>query len=102
MAASHLGCTPTLSTLQAWWDFAEHRTNEVAGSGGALNAYAPQRYHRDLNDFRMFWVYVYLTDVDETCGPHEVLKGSGDYNKIERRLRASGSPLQADDFFYQY
>ena len=30
MAASHLGCTPTLSDLQAWWNFSEHRNNQVA------------------------------------------------------------------------
>lgn len=49
----------------------------------------------------MFWVYVYLTDVDITCGPHQVLKGSGDYRKIQERL-PNGRGFNVQDFFHQY
>ena len=102
LAASHLGCTPTLSGLQAWWNFSEHRANQVADTSGSLTGYSPRHYHRDLNDFRMFWVYMYLTDVDEACGPHQVLKGSGDYRHIERRLGSSRTAIDVGGFFYQY
>jgi hypothetical protein len=102
MAAAHLGCTPILSSLQVWWNFSEHRANPVAEAGASLTDNSPRHYHRDLNDFRMFWVYLYLTDVDDDCGPHQILKGSGSYRNIERRLRSSAAEFNVGQFFYQY
>lgn len=101
LAEAHLGCAPTLVALQAWWNFSEHRDNGVRDVTGSTTSYAPQNYHRDLNDFRMFWIYMYLTDVDEHCGPHQVLALSGDFAEIQRR----GESLQDFDpqgLFYQY
>lgn len=93
-AADHLGCLPTLGVLQAWWNFPGHVENPVPGG------YAPQFYHRDLNDLRMFWIYIYLTDVDESAGPHQVIRGSSDPVVIGDAM--AGSAIPVDDFFYQY
>ena len=83
MAAVRISAAPRpFPTLQAWWNFSEHRSNQVGSTERSTTEYAPQNFHRDLNDFRMFWVYMYLTDVDDECGPHEVLKGSGNYREI--------------------
>jgi hypothetical protein len=105
-AADHLGCIPTLSQLQAWWNFPGHDENVVPGG------YEPRYYHRDLNDMRMFWVYMYLTPVDQGSGPHMVIRNSADLATIDgalsegaKRYPALAGPisgLRAEDFFYQY
>jgi hypothetical protein len=105
-AAQHLGCVPTLSNFQAWWNFPNHQENNVPGNG------VPCFYHRDLNDLRMFWVYMYLTDVDEESGPHMIIRQSSDIAMITQRLqriikdfpalRPELAALTARDFFYQY
>ncbi len=35
-----------------------------------------QRFHRDTDDWRFLKVMVYLTNVDEFCGPHVYVKGT--------------------------
>jgi hypothetical protein len=59
LATSYLGCPPTLSSIGIRWSFpADGYTADV------------QRFHRDLDDWRFFKVFLYLTDVDERTGPH--------------------------------
>jgi hypothetical protein len=76
MAAAYFGCIPRLTWLQSWWNF--------AGPGD----YPPRQnfYHRDSNDFGMFWVYIYLTDVDAGCGPHKLIRRSGDFAVVRERF----------------
>jgi hypothetical protein len=88
LAAAYFGCTPTLTWLQCWWNF------------GGLGQYAhlQNNYHRDSNDLRMFWVYMYLTDVHEGegCGPHAVIRRSGDFDVLrEHFARAKQDPALA-------
>jgi hypothetical protein len=79
-ASAHLGCLPTLSNLQIWWNFPGHDENAVPGG------YAPMHYHRDLNDLRMFWLYMYLTDVDARSGPHMIIQKSSSAAAIKEAL----------------
>lgn len=102
-AEAHLGCPPKLVALQAWWNFPGHENNPVRSSAdNAITDFAPKNFHRDLNDFRMFWVYVYLTDVDGESGPHEVIRFSGDFNKVKQRGDKKISNFDPQSFFYQY
>jgi hypothetical protein len=60
-----LGCKPTLSSVGVRWSFP--RAADKARS---------QEYHRDLDDWRFFKLFVYLTDVDADTGPHSYVLGS--------------------------
>jgi len=60
-----LGCKPTLGYLTAWWS--------MPVEGEAAQA---ENFHRDVDDWAFFKVFVYLTDVDEGTGPHVLIPGS--------------------------
>jgi hypothetical protein len=85
-AAAYFGCAPRLSWLQSWWNFA----------GPGDYPHRQHFYHRDTNDFGMFWVYIYLTDVDAGSGPHSLIRRSGDYAVLRERFeRAKSDPALA-------
>jgi hypothetical protein len=65
LAARYMGCRPTISALGLRWSF------PVTGTDSALQA-----FHRDSEDWLYLKVLVYLTDVDDTAGPHVFLHGS--------------------------
>lgn len=65
IGAQFLGCKPTVSSVGVRWSFPK---------GGAETR--SQEYHRDLDDWRFFKLFIYLTDVDETSGPHSFVRGS--------------------------
>jgi hypothetical protein len=64
LAQSYLGCKPTISALGLRWSRAGTRPCAV------------ERYHRDMEDWRILKIFVYLTDVDADAGPHEYVIGS--------------------------
>lgn len=64
LAASYLGCVPTLSCLGIQWSF----PNEVVTTA--------QNFHRDSEDWKYLRCFVYLSDVGEGGGPHVYVKGS--------------------------
>jgi hypothetical protein len=61
-----LGCVPTLYSINAWWSFP---ATTPTGHGA-------QFFHRDNDDWRFVTMFLYLTDVDEESGPHQLIKGS--------------------------
>jgi len=70
-----LGAPPTVQYYTAWWSF--------AGRSAAREA---QLFHYDRNCFRFVKLFIYLTDVDETHGPHVYVRGSANVADWERRL----------------
>ncbi len=64
-AELYLGCKPLLDNIGAWWSYP-----------GRPAAKGTQRYHRDLDSFGGFKMFIYLTDVDAAAGPHVFMKGS--------------------------
>ena len=64
-AELYLGCKPLIDNIGAWWSYP-----------GRPAAKGTQRYHRDLDSFGGFKMFIYLTDVDEDAGPHVFVKGS--------------------------
>lgn len=74
LAASYLGCKPTLSMLGLQWSFPRAR------SGVAQN------FHRDSEDWKYLRGFIYLTDVEEGGGPHVYVKGSH-LDRLPLRLR---------------
>ena len=65
LAVRFLKCVPTISTIGIRWSF----------PGRYVEA-STQAFHRDTDDWRFFKFFVYLTDVDETSGPHLYVPGS--------------------------
>jgi len=59
IAADYLGCRPTLSSIAVRWSLPVATRKPMV-----------QSFHRDPDDWRHLKVFVYLTDVDETSGPH--------------------------------
>ena len=76
---AYLGCVPTLYSLNAWWSF-------PAKTPEGLNA---QYFHRDTDDWRFCTLFLYLTDVDEDGGPHQVVKGSQTLDRMQRLVSAA-------------
>lgn len=65
IAATFLGCKPTLSYLAAWWSY--HTK---------IGAQQAELFHRDVDDWRFLKLFIYLTDVNEKNGPHIYVKYS--------------------------
>lgn len=65
LAASYIGCKPTISALGLRWSFPSAEVGTDV-----------QAFHRDSEDWRYLKVLVYLTDVDDAAGPHVYVKGT--------------------------
>lgn len=76
IAEEYLGAPPLITILTAWWSYPSN-----APLGGM------QHFHHDRDDFRTLKLFVYLTDVDETTGPHQYVDGTH-----ESRAISNGSP----------
>lgn len=90
-----IGCVPTLYSVNAWWSFPSNTPSGISN----------QYFHRDTDDWRFFTLFLYLTDVDENGGPHQLIAGShtlpGMQRLIERAARAGARdmPLGAMESF---
>lgn len=79
VVAATLGAKPTIALMSAWWSLPR-------ADGKPEHA---EMFHRDIDDYRFIKLFCYLTDVDETSGPHVFVRGSHRVNKhteAERRL----------------
>jgi hypothetical protein len=84
LVEAYLGAPPTISTFTAWWSFK-----------GRPHPKHAQLFHTDTDDFRFCKLFVYLTPVDLTGGPHVYVRGSHRADRlqevIDRVQRASSS-----------
>lgn len=67
VAWRYLGAMPVQDLVAAWW---------TAPAGGAPSSEAAQLFHFDLDRLRFLKVFVYVTDVTESRGPHSYVLGS--------------------------
>lgn len=65
IAAGFLGCKPTISGVGLRWSFANSNTTSEV-----------QRFHRDMEDWKILRLFIYLTDVDPDSGPHQFVTKS--------------------------
>ena len=67
IARKYLECEPIFDFPAMWWStsFLKEASGEAA-----------QIYHFDLDRLKWLKIFIYLTDVDETTGPHRLIKGS--------------------------
>ncbi|WP_454717245.1 hypothetical protein [Caulobacter segnis] len=80
IASAYLHCRPTLSSLGVRWSLPN------AGSAALF-----QSFHRDIDDWRFLKLFIYLTDVTETSGPHGYVRTShrSTFGFRERRYEIS-------------
>jgi hypothetical protein len=67
VAQAYLGAAPIQDLVAMWWSAALGLDDSDA---------AAQRFHFDLDRLRFLKVFVFLTDVDESTGPHVYVAGS--------------------------
>jgi hypothetical protein len=79
-----LGCKPLLDNIAAWWSF-----------GDRPSAKGTQRYHRDLDSLKGFKLFVYLTEVDATSGPHVFMRGSQASDRLDTGSALSDETVHA-------
>jgi hypothetical protein len=89
LAQSYLGCFPTLYSLNSWWHLYKGQVYET------------QNNHRDHDDFKFLAFFIYLTDVDETTGPHVFYPGTQDGSESDKSIAIigkAGTAILADTF----
>jgi len=89
LSQAYLGCFPTLYSLNSWWHIHKEQI------------YGTQNNHRDHDDFRFLALFIYLTDVDETTGPHVFYPGTQDGSESDKSIvitGKAGTAILADTF----
>jgi hypothetical protein len=73
---AYLGCVPTLYSVRAWWSFP------------ATSPEGPQAefFHRDIDDWRFCTLFLYLTDVTMSGGPHQLIPESHTLAGMEKLI----------------
>lgn len=84
----HLGAPPILLSIGLWCSFAGKQARDA------------QFFHYDLDDYRFCKLFIYLTDVDETGGPHVYLPRTHDPDHIATCRPAPGPERDAFDRWY--
>ncbi|MEH2348531.1 MAG: phytanoyl-CoA dioxygenase family protein [Nostoc sp.] len=67
------GAKPTISLMQIWWLLSGF---DVQANLNERYFTHPGEFHRDLDDWSEIKLFIYLTDVDESSGPHAFIKKS--------------------------
>lgn len=86
---SYLGCFPTVYSINSWWSIYNGQT------------YGTQNNHRDHDDFKFLAFFIYLTDVDETNGPHVFYPGTQNGTESNESVvitGKAGTAILADTF----
>lgn len=87
IAQEFLGTVPQIITVAAWWSFAR-----------AHEAKAAQLFHLDLDDYRFFKFFIYMTDVDEESGPHVFVPTTNRQQTLVDARSRAGSPEAFDNW----
>ena len=84
IVAGHLGCTPVISDVTAWWSFPYDITEDNS------RLYGSQTFHRDRNCFKFCKLFYYLTDVDGEAGPHMYVPQTANLDAMVKRMSFDG------------
>jgi hypothetical protein len=80
VAKHYLGASAQLITTRIWWSFPTKASSEADRSLASLD-----KFHFDLDDWRMLKFFFNLVDVDEGTGPHVFVKGSHNRRKASHQ-----------------
>lgn len=81
IAARYLGAQATLITTRVWWSFPTRSASERDKSLASLD-----KFHFDLDDWRMLKFFFYLVRVDDGAGPHVYVRGSHRRRALRHQL----------------
>jgi hypothetical protein len=80
VASKYLNTQP-VSSCRLWWSFPADSTREQQLS------HAQGMFHYDPDvDFNALKFFFYITDVDDTCGPHVCVRGSHKMKRLGHKL----------------
>ena len=74
VANEYFKCKPIVDVLTMWWSTPNVRTPEIERL--KYQSYSAQMFHYDLDRMKFLKFFIYLTDVDESNGPHVYVKES--------------------------
>lgn len=80
VARKYLGGEAQIICTRTWWSFPTRSASDADLSRASF------KYHFDLDDWRMLKFFFYLTDVDETAGPHVYVRGSHRRRRLKHQL----------------
>jgi hypothetical protein len=83
LVSGYFGCRPYLDSIQVWWSLTGNMEPEEA-----------ENFHRDNDSIRFLKLFLYLTDVEETDGPHKFVIGSHRIGKLLARRRFSDAEVE--------
>lgn len=88
IAQDYLGARPLLDVVSMWWhtDFLDHPDSNAA-----------QFFHFDMDRPKWIKVFIFLTDVTATSGPHTFVAGSHRTGAIPQALLDKGQVRLSDD-----
>jgi len=84
LVTGYLGCKPTINNILGWRSFVINAEPEH-----------PQNYHRDVDDWKLVKLFLYLTDVDMDSGPHYYIKGSAYNDKCTEIRRFTDDEIES-------
>jgi hypothetical protein len=79
IARQYLGVEPVLWLTQLKWSFGDQSASDHQGLVSDKNdlvQYDGGAFHYDALDFKSLTIFIYLTDVDTSCGPHVLIEGT--------------------------
>ena len=85
IVTQYLGCKPMINNILGWRSFVIDDEPEH-----------PQKYHRDVDDWKLVKLFLYLTDVDMGGGPHYYVKGSAYTNTCTEIRRYSDKEIEEE------
>ena len=81
VAKLYLGGEAQMITTRVWWSFPTPGASEADRHLASLD-----KYHFDLDDWRMLKFFFYLVDVDAGNGPHVFVRGSHAKRRMKHQL----------------
>jgi hypothetical protein len=78
IATAYLKTTPIYMGARLWWSHRDAPPYDFKRAG--------QVFHYDIDDYRALRFFFYLTDVDESSGPHVVIRGSHRHKRIGDKI----------------
>ncbi|MEE9412734.1 MAG: hypothetical protein V3V22_06735 [Methylococcales bacterium] len=94
----YLGVHKICCCSKLWWNNPEHSEKTYSqGECGEIGSNTP--FHYDLSDFQSLALFVYISDVDNASGPHEIIEGSHRDRSLKRYWCRAISEHEAHEKF---
>jgi hypothetical protein len=88
----HLGTMPIVLDYSCWWSFAHDDQDSQHA----------QLFHFDLADYRFCLMFIYLTDVDMSGGPHTLFEATHEMNAMAKiRAEFDGDENEWNQWYFK-